>query len=446
MAEHIDRARLNLDLSYRFKYVSKFIDFKQEDIKILNTLEPIINPILPTLVETVYKKLYSFDITKQYFLMRNDGFEVFTPNKESGLTLDCVQIDYRKDMLSVFLRRILTQTEWNDSFLQYLSRVGEIHTNKGGSSSINVDYIHVNALICTLENTFIDTIWAIESIDWGKKREILHALIDDLPKIRGQPKLHKIDTPMRIVTCSRDTITSPICQFIFRIIKELSATLSGVVCNTSNFIKIITDVKLNQDEHSANLDIQDLYTNIPVSKVINITLKRFDESKKLDNSPFTKTDIKELLILALKNSYFQFNGKFYKQKTGLPMCNTLSPTLPDIYMNEYKKNIYMKFDVIGISKVRWAGKGEAPSRDFIWLGEDTAHTRAVGMLLSAKAKKKLIGYNSISSRVITARFNATPFKLTVIHVYAPTSASSDDEIEIFYDSIEHALLGETADF
>ncbi|CAF1924029.1 unnamed protein product [Rotaria magnacalcarata] len=147
---------------------------------------------------------------------------------------------------------------------------------------------------------------------------------------------------MRIVTCSRDTITSPICQFIFRIIKELSATLSGVVCNTSNFIKIITDVKLNQDEHSANLDIQDLYTNIPVSKVINITLKRFDESKKLDNSPFTKTDIKELLILALKNSYFQFNGKFYKQKTGLPMCNTLSPTLPDIYMNEYKKNIYMK--------------------------------------------------------------------------------------------------------
>ncbi|CAF3485527.1 unnamed protein product [Rotaria socialis] len=161
--------------------------------------------------------------------------------------------------------------------------------------------------------------------------------IDDLPKIRGQPKLHKIDTPMRIVTCSRDTITSPISQFIFRIIKELRTTLSGVVCNTSNFIKIITDVKLNQDEHLASLDIQDLYTNIPVNKAIDITLKRLDESKKLDNLPFTKTDIKELLILALKNSYFQFNGKFYKQKTGLPMGNTLSPILADIYMDEYQK-------------------------------------------------------------------------------------------------------------
>ncbi|CAF2132637.1 unnamed protein product [Rotaria magnacalcarata] len=160
---------------------------------------------------------------------------------------------------------------------------------------------------------------------------------DDLPKIRGQPKLHKTDTPMRIVTCSRDTITSPISQFIFRIIKELRTTLSGVVCSTSNFIKVIAYVKLNQDEHLASLDIHDLYKNIPVNKAIDITLKRLDESKKLDKLPFTKTDIKELLILALKNSYFQFNGKFYKQKTGLPMGNTLSPILADIYMDEYHK-------------------------------------------------------------------------------------------------------------
>ncbi|CAF3264524.1 unnamed protein product [Rotaria socialis] len=87
-----------------------------------------------------------------------------------------------------------------------------------------------------------------------------------------------------------------------------------------------------------------------------------------------------------------------------------------------------RFDVIKNSEVRWTGKGE-----------DTTHNKGVGMLLSAKAKKTLIGYNPISSRVIMARFNATPFKLTVMHVYAPTSASSDDEIEIFYDSIEHAL-------
>ncbi|CAF2102429.1 unnamed protein product [Rotaria magnacalcarata] len=98
-----------------------------------------------------------------------------------------------------------------------------------------------------------------------------------------------------------------------------------------------------------------------------------------------------------------------------------------------------RFDVVGISKVRWTGKGETPRGDFIWSGESTTHTKGVGLLLSAKAKQAMIGYNLISPRLISARFNATPFKITVIHVYAPTSASSEDEIEIFYDNIEKAL-------
>ncbi|CAM4973194.1 unnamed protein product [Rotaria socialis] len=98
-----------------------------------------------------------------------------------------------------------------------------------------------------------------------------------------------------------------------------------------------------------------------------------------------------------------------------------------------------RFDVVGISEVRWTGKGEAPRGDFIWSGESTTHTKGVGLLLSAKAKQAMIGYNLISPRLISARFNATPFKITVIHVYAPTSASSEDEIEIFYDNIEKAL-------
>ncbi|CAF4444579.1 unnamed protein product, partial [Didymodactylos carnosus] len=98
-----------------------------------------------------------------------------------------------------------------------------------------------------------------------------------------------------------------------------------------------------------------------------------------------------------------------------------------------------RYDVIGISEVRWTGKGETPNGDFIWSGEDNTHRRGVGLLLSIEAKKALIGYNPISSRIITARFNATPFKVTVIHVYAPTSLSSEEDIEAFYNSNEDVL-------
>ena len=108
----------------------------------------------------------------------------------------------------------------------------------------------------------------------------------------------------------------------------------------------------------------------------------------------------------------------------------------ELLRNEMKR---FRYDIIGISEVRWTGKGETPTGDFIWSGEEKSHMRGVGFLLSAQAKKALIGYNPISSRIISARFDAAPFKITVIHVYAPTSSSSEEDIEAFYSDIEDAL-------
>ncbi|CAF5009225.1 unnamed protein product, partial [Rotaria sp. Silwood1] len=158
---------------------------------------------------------------------------------------------------------------------------------------------------------------------------------EDLPKIRGQPKLHNANIPIRIVTCSKNTITSPISQYVFRFIKELRSTLKGVVNNTFYFVKEISNLDIDQNDKLASLDIQDLYTNIPVTKAVDITIKKLVELNMSQNSIITKTDIKDLLYLSLKNSYFQFNGKYHKQKKGLPMGNTLSPILADIYMDHY---------------------------------------------------------------------------------------------------------------
>lgn len=98
-----------------------------------------------------------------------------------------------------------------------------------------------------------------------------------------------------------------------------------------------------------------------------------------------------------------------------------------------------RYDVIGISEVRWTGKGETTNGDFIWSGEINAHTKGVGMLLSGKARKALISYNPINSRLISARFTATPFNITIINGYAPTSESSTEDIETFYDHLDDAI-------
>lgn len=170
MAEHIDLNRLNVDLRYRFDYLSKFLQFTADDIELLNKFAPLIFPRIPVLADTVYRKLFSFDITKKYFLMNSEGFEGFVPKPGSNVTLESAQMVFRRDMLSMYLKRVLTQREWNDSFLQYLSQIGKIHTNKAGSASINVDYIHINALLGFLEHLLIDAIWNVETIDDQTRR------------------------------------------------------------------------------------------------------------------------------------------------------------------------------------------------------------------------------------------------------------------------------------
>lgn len=176
MAEHVDGPRLNTDLRYRFEYLCKFLNFTSDDIAMLNTCAPIIFPLIPVISDTVYRKLFSFDVTKQYFLVRNEGFEGFIPKKQCGITLESIQMELRRDMLSLYLKRILTQADWNDSFLQYLSQIGQMHTSQAGSASINVDYIHINALLGYLEHLLIDVLNNADSIDETTKRGILAAI------------------------------------------------------------------------------------------------------------------------------------------------------------------------------------------------------------------------------------------------------------------------------
>ncbi|CAF1521309.1 unnamed protein product, partial [Rotaria sordida] len=108
----------------------------------------------------------------------------------------------------------------------------------------------------------------------------------------------------------------------------------------------------------------------------------------------------------------------------------------ELLRNEMK---HYRYDVIGISEVRWTGKGETTNGDFIWSGESNTDTKGVGMLLSVKARKALLSYNPVNSRLISARFTATPFNLTIINIYAPTSEASMDDIETFYDNLEEAV-------
>jgi hypothetical protein len=81
---------------------------------------------------------------------------------------------YRKDMLSGYLKCLFLQRQWTNEFLEYLLKIGRIHTNKVGSASINVHYIHINTALTYIENLLIETVWLNENFDYNTKKNKLY--------------------------------------------------------------------------------------------------------------------------------------------------------------------------------------------------------------------------------------------------------------------------------
>ncbi|KAG2227643.1 hypothetical protein INT45_004684 [Circinella minor] len=160
--EYIDRNQLYTDSEYRFTYVSKFMDFGADDIKAIETVADKIRPLVPVVVDAVYVKLFQYDITKRHFMPKNEGFDGKTATTLEELTLDHPQIKFRKDFLSKYLNKLLSGP-YDERMLRYLDWVAKIHTDTPQKKSkINVDYIHINALLGYVETTLVGGILSLK--------------------------------------------------------------------------------------------------------------------------------------------------------------------------------------------------------------------------------------------------------------------------------------------
>jgi len=65
--------------------------------------------------------------------------------------------------------------------------------------------------------------------------------------------------------------------------------------------------------------------------------------------------------------------------------------------------------------------------------------QASGFSLSKQAREALLGYKPVSDRVMVARFQARPFNMSVIQVYAPTSDGTDEQVKQFYANLKTTL-------
>ena len=90
--------------------------------------------------------------------------------------------------------------------------------------------------------------------------------------------------------------------------------------------------------------------------------------------------------------------------------------------------------LLGIAEVRWTGCGHftaASGELLIYSGGDT-HSAGVALILSKQLKLNLLAYKAISDRMIYVPVKAKSFNVSLLQVYAPTLAASEEETDEFF--------------
>ena len=87
----------------------------------------------------------------------------------------------------------------------------------------------------------------------------------------------------------------------------------------------------NIDLYMASLDVDVLFTNIPLDETIHICVKKLFKIQATLVKGISKNDFRDLLNLATKESFFTFNYKFYIQVDGVATGSSLGPILAKIF-------------------------------------------------------------------------------------------------------------------
>ena len=102
-----------------------------------------------------------------------------------------------------------------------------------------------------------------------------------------------------------------------------------------------------------------------------------------------------------------------------------------------------RLNILGVSEVRWTGADKisfATGEVMYYSGrDDEQHREGVGLILDKEAKKSIMEWEPVCSRIIRARFYSRITKMTIIQCYAPTEDADIEVKEEFYAKLQEQL-------
>ena len=161
-----------------------------------------------------------------------------------------------------------------------------------------------------------------------------------LPRMYALIKVHKKGYPIRIVV---SIVNSPLYSFDKWLSKLLSECIKKPAASVKNSYEIKDIIKNNvipEGYVCMSLDVVGLFPNLPHYLIKECLSKKW---KFIKNSiTLTKQEFMDGIEFFLDSTYFQFDGKYYKQIFGSPIGSCSSPIFAEIVMEQLEINALNK--------------------------------------------------------------------------------------------------------
>ena len=101
---------------------------------------------------------------------------------------------------------------------------------------------------------------------------------------------------------------------------------------------LLNDIIVPPDHILISFDVISLFTNVSKKLVLQSIDRRFSQIHNKCNIPFDL--IRQIISFLFDNTFFVFNGKYYKQIFGTPMGSPISPLFEDIVMDDLETDCF----------------------------------------------------------------------------------------------------------
>ena len=110
------------------------------------------------------------------------------------------------------------------------------------------------------------------------------------------------------------------------------------VRNSSDFVKGLRDLKLEENEEMRSYDVTALFTRVPFDKALTIIRTKLENDTSLkDRTMMAPEDIIQLLSMCLNCTYFVFQAEYYLQVHGAAMGSPVSPIVCNLYLEAFEQ-------------------------------------------------------------------------------------------------------------